>query len=123
MQSSDFLTNKRMRLNVENNNNLSIFCNEKLSIDSQIEFNSKNVVSSSKLFDKELAKSNGVANDNGKKRNRKTLDHFFTTVSNSANIPNNNVSNNNISSNNDSKISSYFVYIRVILGSYKSNLC
>ena len=119
---SDFLSNKRIRLNVENNNNLSIFCNERLSIDDQIEFSSKNVVSSSKLFDKELAKSNGVIIDNGKKKNRKTLDHFFTTVSNTANSTNN-ANNYNISVNNDSKIPCYFVNIFLIIGSYKSKFC
>ena len=128
LMQTDFLSNKRKALNMDNNNNLSIYCNEKLIIDDQIEFSSKNVVSSSKLFDKELAKSNGVSVDNGKKKNR--IDHFFSSVGNN-NTTNNSTNTNIVSINNDSKIPNYFVYfyfkyrllqIKVQMRRFKSNL-
>ena len=107
---SDFLSNKRNRLKIDNN--ISIFCTEKLPLEDQI-FSSKNVVSSSKLFDKELTKSNGVTIDNGKKKNQKKIENFFTTVTNTSVSS---VCNNNLSVNSDQKISNFLVKYFLILG-------
>ena len=101
----EFLTNKRMRLNGDSSNNFSIFCNEKLSLDDQIEFSSKNVVSSSKLFNKDTITSFTTKNDSLKK-NKNRIEHFFTnnnTTSN--NVP---INITNINTNNSLKINNFF---------------
>lgn len=98
----EFLTNKRMRINGETSNNFSIFCNEKLSLDDQIEFSSKNVVSSSKLFTKETISSG--KNDSHKK-NRNKLDYFFTSSNSASNNP---AITTNVNTNNNTKINNFF---------------
>ncbi len=103
----EFLNNKRNRLNGESGNNFSIFCNEKLSIEDQIEFSSKNVVSSSKLFNKDNSKNS--IGFTGEKKNKSNLDYFLIKT-NSSNNNNTSVNNTNttINSNNNAKINNYF---------------
>jgi hypothetical protein len=103
----EFLNNKRNRLNGETGNNFSIFCNEKLSFEDQIEFSSKNVVSSSKLFNKDNSRNS--INFTGEKKNKSNLDYFLIkTNSSNNNNTSVNTTNTTINTNNNTKINNYF---------------
>jgi hypothetical protein len=87
----------------ESSNNLSIFCNEKLTFEEQIEFSSKNVKTSNQLFNKETIQKNENVSE---KKTKNTLDYFLSKSSSNqiSNIP---TSNNSTSSRN-AKINNYF---------------
>lgn len=96
----EFLNNKRNRVVTETSNNLSIFCNEKLTFEDQIEFSSKNVKSSNLLFNKDPSqKSSGC-----EKKSKTTLDYFITKT----NLSNSQTTITSTQNSKNAKINTYF---------------